>query len=172
MSITVDKVKRDRVQFYRLADFLMKSRLHLETMLWIQIRKFLSRPDPNPSLFVRIRILPSSSKNSTVRKTSISNVFWLLNDFYLRKLINVPLKGHKQRKLIFLASWKPGSSDPDPYQNITDPKHCLKPNKLQREIWICLLKFVQCFLIFYKFQRYLLRKVSIGEVEVEGADAQ
>jgi hypothetical protein len=40
------------------------------TLLWIRIRTFLDLPDP--SLFVRIRILPSTSKK--IRKTLICTI--------------------------------------------------------------------------------------------------
>jgi hypothetical protein len=41
-----------------------KSYLEVKAVLWIRIRMFLDLQDPNPSLFVRIRILPSQTKNS------------------------------------------------------------------------------------------------------------
>ncbi len=48
----------------------------------------------------RIRILPSSSKNTKiVRKPFISTVFWLFNDFLsLKNDVNVPIKSNKQKK--------------------------------------------------------------------------
>jgi hypothetical protein len=62
------------------------------------IRMFLGRPDPDPSLFVRIwiRIRPSTSKK--VRKPLISTVFQIIFDFLsLETYVNVPSKGNKQK---------------------------------------------------------------------------
>ncbi len=79
-------------------------------MLLIRIRKFLGLPDP--SLLVRIRVLPLSSKK--VRKTLISNVFRLLWDFWsLKADVNVPTKSTVLSKTklentyFLLAFWKP-----------------------------------------------------------------
>jgi hypothetical protein len=72
---------------------------NMEPVLWIQIRirtgnirKFLGLPDPDPSLFVRIRILPSSSIKS---KKNL--------DFYcfvtFKNYINVPSKSNRRKNL-------------------------------------------------------------------------
>jgi hypothetical protein len=37
---------------------------NFSAVLWIRVRMFLDLPDPDPSLFVGIRILSSSGKNS------------------------------------------------------------------------------------------------------------
>jgi hypothetical protein len=60
--------------------------------------------DPDPSLFVRIRILPSTS-NKKVRKTLISTIFDFLS---LKADANVPAKSNRQKKIknyISLASF-------------------------------------------------------------------
>jgi hypothetical protein len=64
--------------------------------------------------------------------------------------VNVPSKRNKHKKLFLLASWRsltkragsgsasrsvsqkyrPEDPDPDPYQNVTDPEHCLKSSHL------------------------------------------
>ncbi len=61
----------------------------------------LGLPDPDPSLFVRIRILPSTSK--TVSKNlDFFTVLWRLFDFLaLKTKINVPSKRNKQNNSEF-----------------------------------------------------------------------
>ncbi len=105
---------------------------------WIRIRTCLDLSDPDPTLFVkvriRIRILRTSSKKS--KKPLIYTVLWLLSDFLslkIEKYLQDVRYGSRQKKKIFLlSSWKPltiragsksgfvshwhGSPDPDPYQ--------------------------------------------------------
>ncbi len=107
-------------------------------MLWIRIRricKFLGLPDHDPSLFVRIWILTSSSR--TVRKNLIYTILWLLHDFLsLKTDVNVPSKSNKKKNFWkenlffvwhFKSHWRK-KQDPnpdrelDPYQNVTDPQ--------------------------------------------------
>ncbi len=65
-------------------------------MFWIRIERFLGLPDPNPSLFVRIRNL----KQKTKKKPLISTVLWLLYDFLsLQTNVNTPSKSNKQNNL-------------------------------------------------------------------------
>ncbi len=91
------------------------------------------------------RILLSPSKNS--RKTLIPTVLWLLLDFLsLKNDVNVPSKSNQQKFFLMsflLASWRSmtkragsgsesisqrhGSADPDPHQNVIDPKHWTQP---------------------------------------------
>jgi hypothetical protein len=73
---------------------------------------FLGLPDPHPDPLItstdpdpaaapnRLRILPSSSKNS---KKNLA--FYCFCDF-------------------FMTFYQCASEDPDPYQNVTDPQHC------------------------------------------------
>ncbi len=68
------------------------------SVLGIKFRKFFGLPDPDSSLFVRIRILQWSSKK--VRKTFISNVLCVLNDILSSKVIS-------KNTNFLLASWKP-----------------------------------------------------------------
>ncbi len=110
------------------------------SVLWIRIRKYLGLLDLDPSLFVRIRILLSSSKK---RKTLISTVLLLLHDFFyfLKTYLDVSSKSNKQkprkktkfccalkatdkknRIWIRICQWN-GSANPDPCQNIPDPKY-------------------------------------------------
>ncbi len=108
---------------------------------------FLGLLDPDPSLFVRIRILTSTSKKERKRNTLISTILCILSDFSsLKTDVNVPSISNKQKKLLkilfVLASCQPltkkqdldgsviqchchGSADPDPYQNVKDPQHCV-----------------------------------------------
>ncbi len=125
---------------------------HSFAVFWILIRSvcmFLDLPDPNSSLFVRIRILWSSSKNS--EKNLDFYYLWLLDYLlYLKKDVNVPAKSNKPKNLetyVLLVSWKKqtkragsgsepgtetgsgsvsqwfGPTDPDPYQIVTDQQH-------------------------------------------------
>jgi hypothetical protein len=55
--------------------------------LWIRIRMFLDLLDPDPSLFVRIQIIPSPSKNSKKNRD------------LLKSDVNVPSKSNKQKNL-------------------------------------------------------------------------
>jgi hypothetical protein len=97
----------------------------------VRSSKFLDLPDP--SFFVRIRILPSSSKIK-VRKTLISTVSWLLFNFLSLRLIKICLH-HKvisiklRKNTIFLvgilkaADEKSGSeADSCPSISVTDPR--------------------------------------------------
>ncbi len=72
-----------------------------------------------------------------VWKTLIFTVLWLLYDFLsLKNDVNLPSKSNQQKNFLW-ASWRPltnrtgsrrrlyRSADPDPYQNVTDPQHCL-----------------------------------------------
>ncbi len=55
-----------------------------KAMLWIRSRKFLDLPDPDSSLFVRIRIpicVRMHHQGKIVRKTLNSSILWLLYDF-------------------------------------------------------------------------------------------
>ena len=110
-------------------------------MLWVRIRiprilMFFGLLNPDPSLFLRIRIriwiqiLPSTSKK--VRKTFISTLFLLLFGYLsLKTDVYVPLKSNKLTlPLTKKAGSRAGSgrpwyrsADPDPYQNVTDPQH-------------------------------------------------
>ncbi len=65
--------------------------------LWIRICMFLGLQDPDPSLFVRIRILPSSSKNK--RKPWFLPFCDFFMTFYLKAAVNVPSKSKKQKIL-------------------------------------------------------------------------
>ncbi len=67
---------------------------------------FLGFPHLDPSLFVRIRILPSTSKK--VKRNLIYNNLLLLYDFLLLKTdVNVPSKKEFKKKLM-------KKQDPDP----------------------------------------------------------
>jgi hypothetical protein len=113
----------------------------------IRSRKFLGLQDPDPLLFVRIRIwirLRVLSSTSKKIKCYLS----------LKTDVNVPTESNKQKNLektyYLLASWKSltkragpdavqirfwlriqiricksvyGSKDPDPFQNVTDSEH-------------------------------------------------
>ncbi len=58
----------------------------------------ISVVDPDPSLFVRIRIFPLS------RKILITNVLWFLYEFLSSKTdVNVPSKSKKQKTLFFFV---------------------------------------------------------------------
>ncbi len=88
--------------------------------------------------FVRIRILPSTSKK--LIKTLISVVELLINDFLsLKSDVNILTKSNHNkvlRKYFFfgilevtdkksrIRIHKSHVKDPDPYQNVTDPEHC------------------------------------------------
>ncbi len=107
-----------------------------QAVLWIRIREFLRLPDQ--SLFVRIQLLPSSSKK--VRKNLISSIVYH-NDFLsLKTAVNVPSKSTaigkktKKEKLKFVGILKTNneragsgsvsvSQCPDSHQNVTDPQH-------------------------------------------------
>ncbi len=65
----------------------------------IRIRTFLGLPDPQQSLYVRLRIFLSTSK-----KFLISTIFFLLFCFLsLKSDVNVPSKRNKQKKLTIKA---------------------------------------------------------------------
>ncbi len=52
-------------------------------MLWIRIPKFLYLPDPDPSLFVRIRILPAKKVRKTISRVVLylpMHLNWIINN--------------------------------------------------------------------------------------------
>jgi len=75
-------------------------------------------------------------QSKIVRNTFIPTVLWLLYYFLsFKNDVNVPSKSYKQKNL--LAAWRSMTkyqypdplvrgADPDPYQNVTDPQHCIK----------------------------------------------
>jgi hypothetical protein len=70
-------------------------------VLWIWIRMCLDLTDPNPALFVRIRMLSPSS--IIKRKTVISTVLLLLYNFLsLKNDVNY-LQKVKSKKLFFVC---------------------------------------------------------------------
>jgi hypothetical protein len=84
---------------------------------------FLSLPDPDPSLFVRIRVLTSTSKKERKGKTLFSTLLCLLFDFSsLKAYVNVPSKTKAGSGSVIQCY---GSADRDPYQHVTDPQHCV-----------------------------------------------
>ncbi len=91
-------------------------------VLWIRIRMLLDLPDP--SLFVRIWILPSSSKNSKkiLDFSGFATFLWL---FIFEEWKNVPSK-HKKQKLWDLEGHWRKEQDPvpntDPWVSWTDPR--------------------------------------------------
>ncbi len=83
------------------ARIIGKIRVHPWPLLWIRIRKYLDLPDPDPWLFVliRIRVLPSPSKLSKKNLDFFCDFFMT---FYLRRLetdVNLPSKSKKQNNL-------------------------------------------------------------------------
>ncbi len=105
-------------------------------------------------VWIRIRILPSSCKNS---KKNLDSFYFVTHfDFLsLKNDVNVPSKSNTQKKKVFLlASWrsmtkiagsgsgstsqKHGSEDPDPDlpQNVMDPEHCF----YEQHLWSNLVK--------------------------------
>ncbi len=73
-----------------------------KAVLWIQIRMFLSLPDPDSSLFCADGDPDPSINNQKVRKTLILTIFRLLFDFLSMKIdVNVPSKSNKQKKQPF-----------------------------------------------------------------------
>jgi hypothetical protein len=87
---------------------------------------------PDPSLFVRIRILPSTSKK--IRKALTSSSFLLFCDFfltfylsrmmsmYLKKVINKKTSGKKLIVFWHLVSYWRKKQVPDPQVSVTDPR--------------------------------------------------
>ncbi len=120
-----------------------------------RIRMCLGLQDPDcPDLDPNIRIRPDPSiikQKKYLKKNFISTVLWLLLPFVFYSVktnVNVPSKSNQQKKLtkntyFLLTSWKPldeksrilsriqyvtklnGSPEPDTYQNVTDPQHCI-----------------------------------------------
>ncbi len=73
---------------------------HFPTVLcvWIRFRMFLGHQDPDPSLFVRIRIFTYQAKKYEI-ETLVSTVLWLLYKFLsLKNDVNVPSK--KEKKIL------------------------------------------------------------------------
>jgi hypothetical protein len=121
--------------------------------------------------FEGIRILPSTRKKS--------------NNFLPMKTDkNGPSKSNKQKtylkNLFFLSSSqhplrkKTESANPDPYQNVTDPQHCLKVlfltllpicsfpvNILYHQELRFLFRYLECILHVEMFNFSLLRKVRV-----------
>jgi hypothetical protein len=70
-----------------------------------RIHIVLGLPDPDPlvrgTVWVRIRILLSTSKNSKKNLDSYCSVLWLLLNFLsLKKYVNVPSKSNKQKNIL------------------------------------------------------------------------
>ncbi len=64
---------------------------------------FWGPPDPDPYLYGRIRILPSTSKK--LKKILISTVLCrLIDSLSLKPDVNVPIVSKKEENLFFLAS--------------------------------------------------------------------
>jgi hypothetical protein len=70
--------------------------------------------DPDPSLFVRIWILPSSKKNS--KKNLVFDFF--MTFYLLKKIVNMPSKSNKEKNLeVFFCPeghWKIAGSGSGP----------------------------------------------------------
>ncbi len=109
-----------------------------------RICKFLGFPDISPLLFERIRTrsFPSISKESK-KNLEIFTVLRLLTYvLFLNMNLNVPKISNNKNKLLFYCISKAieeksqlwiqisylgapyGSTDPGPYQNVTDAEHC------------------------------------------------
>ncbi len=79
-----------------------------KAVFWIRTRRartFFDLPDPDPSLFVPIRIFPSSSKN----------ILWLRYDFFLSLKNNVNVSSKSKRPKKWLDQYWRKEQDPDPY---------------------------------------------------------
>ncbi len=109
----------------------------MRPVLWIRIRKFSGLLDPDPSLFVQIRIwlriLPSSSKNK-VRKTLIYSVLWLLLDFLSLKMMygkctfkKYDFPSLKNDEKISLKSTVPNIQNSVPDPNLDPDPHVFGP---------------------------------------------
>jgi hypothetical protein len=76
---------------------------------------FLDLQDPDPELFVRLRIQIVISSSKKVRKTSISTVLRLLYDFLsFKNDVNVPSKvRNKQKNMVGIGTCLQESDCPD-----------------------------------------------------------
>ncbi len=112
-------------------------------MFRIRIHKFLGLPDRDPlgrGADTDSDLYPGSSYHqaSIIKKTLDFNSLWLLYGLlYLKNDLNAPFE-QKNTNNFLLPSWRSltqragsrsvsqryGSEDPDPYQYVTDPKHC------------------------------------------------
>jgi hypothetical protein len=80
--------------------------------------------DPDSSLFIRIRIIPSSKKLD-LYLCLLYDFISLKNDvMYLQKVTGIlQVTDEKSRIRIRKSVVRSRSSDPDLYQNVTDPEH-------------------------------------------------
>jgi hypothetical protein len=116
--------------------------MHQQAVFWIRICLFLGLTDPDPSLFC------TDTDHSINKQKSKKNFSLMFGDFFmtLTTCVSVPRKVKKLRKYLFFVgillategkktvsksgsgSQTYGSTDPDPYQNVTDGSKTLAAN--------------------------------------------
>ena len=90
-------------------------------------------PDPFQTIRIRIRVAPKTYQNHEKNSTdSPKSLFFatfrikhIVNIVYMKNIAKHLIGETRFTELKLPLNYGNGSQDPDPYQNKTDPKHCL-----------------------------------------------